>query len=43
MHAKVDVIVVEASEIGLKAAVAAAPNVPTIMYANNYDPIDVAM
>ena len=40
VQAKVDVIVVEASEIGLKAAVAAAPNVPTIMYANNYDPID---
>ena len=40
MHAKVDVIVVEASEIGLKAAVAAAPNVPIVMYANNYDPIE---
>jgi putative ABC transport system substrate-binding protein len=40
MHAEVDVIVVEASELGLKAAVAVAPNVPTIMYANNYDPIE---
>jgi putative tryptophan/tyrosine transport system substrate-binding protein len=40
MDAKVDVIVVEASEIGLKSAAAAAPNVPIVMYANNYDPIE---
>ena len=33
-------IVVEASEIGLKSAVAAAPHVPIVMYANNYDPIE---
>ncbi len=40
VQAKVDVIVVEASEIGLKSAVAAAPNIPIVMYANNYDPIE---
>ena len=40
MQAKVDVIVVEASEIGLKSAVAAAPQVPIVMYANNYFPIE---
>jgi putative ABC transport system substrate-binding protein len=40
IHAMVDVIVVEASEIGLKAAVATAPNIPIVMYANNYDPIE---
>jgi putative tryptophan/tyrosine transport system substrate-binding protein len=40
VEAKVDVIVVEASEIGLKSAMAAAPHVPIVMYANNYDPIE---
>ena len=40
MQAAVDVIVVEASEIGVKSAVAAAPNIPIVMYANNYDPIE---
>jgi putative ABC transport system substrate-binding protein len=40
VQAKVDVIVVEASEIGVKSAVAAAPNTPIVMYANNYDPIE---
>jgi ABC-type uncharacterized transport system substrate-binding protein len=40
VQAKVDVIVVEASEIGIKSAVAAAPSTPIVMYANNYDPIE---
>jgi ABC-type uncharacterized transport system substrate-binding protein len=40
IDAKVDVIVVEGSEIGLKAAIAKAHNIPIVMYANNYDPIE---
>jgi putative ABC transport system substrate-binding protein len=40
IDAKVEVIVVEASEIGLKAAIAKTQNIPIVMYANNYDPIE---
>jgi putative tryptophan/tyrosine transport system substrate-binding protein len=40
VQANVDLIVVEASEIGLKSAIAAGPNLPIVMYANNYDPIE---
>jgi putative ABC transport system substrate-binding protein len=38
--ANVDVLVVEGTESVLQAAVAAAPNSPIVMYANNYDPIE---
>ena len=40
IDAKVEVIVVEGSEIGLKAAIAKTQNIPIVMYANNYDPIE---
>jgi putative ABC transport system substrate-binding protein len=40
VQANVDLIVVEASEIGLKSAIAASPNIPIVMYANNYDPFE---
>jgi len=40
IDAKVEVIVVEGSEIGLKAAIAKTQNIPIVMYANNYNPIE---
>jgi ABC-type uncharacterized transport system substrate-binding protein len=36
----VDVLVVEGTESVLKAAMAANPNLPIVVYANNYDPIE---
>ena len=36
----VDVLVVEGAESVLKAAMAANPNLPIVVYANNYDPIE---
>ena len=36
----VDVLVIEGAESVLKAALAANPNLPIVVYANNYDPIE---
>jgi putative ABC transport system substrate-binding protein len=36
----VDVLVIEGAESVLKAAMAANPNLPIVVYANNYDPIE---
>ena len=36
----IDVLVIEGAESVLKAAMAANPNLPIVVYANNYDPIE---
>jgi putative ABC transport system substrate-binding protein len=40
VRAKVDLIVAIGPEVGLKAALAASPTLPVVIWANNFDPIE---
>jgi putative ABC transport system substrate-binding protein len=40
VRAKVDLIVATGPEVGLKAALAASPTLPVVIWANNFDPIE---
>jgi putative ABC transport system substrate-binding protein len=39
VRSNVELVIVEGTEIGLQAAVAASPTIPILMWANNFDPI----